>query len=68
MGCSGHYTCTDIKQRAERMPIMVPAGEEDGTDLQGAASALSGTRGQGFLPFFLPELETPARLTSPSSS
>lgn len=47
MGCSSHYMCTDIKQRAERMTIMVPGGEEDGTDLQGAASALGGTRGQG---------------------
>lgn len=34
MGCSGHCTCTVIKQRAERMPIMVPGGKEDGTDLQ----------------------------------
>lgn len=36
-------------QRAAGMPVMVPAGEEDGPDPQGAASALCGTRGQGLL-------------------
>lgn len=60
MGCSCHCTCTVIKQRVERMPIMVPGGKEDGTGPQRLPQPSLGLRARVGLP--------PARAANPCPS
>lgn len=51
MGCSGRCMCTVTKQRAERRPVIVPGGEEDGTDPQELPQPLVGLGARvGLLP------------------